>query len=66
VKRAYLAAALSLALAGGLMLALVMARRERPVTATWRHLDLTICHAPWCRWTPQHPEDCDCPDWRSA
>jgi hypothetical protein len=49
-----------------LALAVVMARRERPVTATLRHHDLTICHAPWCRWTPQHPEDCDCPDWRSA
>jgi hypothetical protein len=33
VKRAYLIALI--ALAGGLMLAVVIARRERPVTATW-------------------------------
>lgn len=27
-----------------------------------RHEDRRITHTPWCMWTPQHPEDCDCPD----
>lgn len=51
-----------------LLLAGWLMRQEPEVYATRypRHLDPRICHAPWCMWTPQHPEDCDCADWRHA
>jgi hypothetical protein len=40
-----------------------MARREQEVWTTLpRHLDPAICHAGGCRWTPEHPEDCSCPE----
>lgn len=44
------------------LIAMWLIRDEEEATASLpRHLNPTLCHAPWCMWTPQRPEECDCP-----